>query len=49
MRLLVKMEFQSFEFVLNGRPEEARAILTGDAYATQKRICAEGWPILDEA
>jgi len=25
---LVKMEYQSFEFVLNGRPEEARAILT---------------------
>lgn len=38
----MKMEFQSFEFVLNGRPEEARVILTGDAYATQKRIYAEG-------
>ena len=39
---LVEMENRSFAHVLEGRPDLARAILTGEEYAAQKRVYAAG-------
>jgi signal transduction histidine kinase len=43
---LVALEEQAFDLVRGGRLEEARAILIGEQYSTQKAIYAEGMEML---
>jgi signal transduction histidine kinase len=44
---LVAMERGAFDLLKKGRADEARALLFGEAYATQKQIYADGMRALD--